>query len=200
MVEALINAGVNYITINLPSSVGMCTEAKTMHIKLEKIANILNDFLDFTDTTTTRPVIEGCMCSSVCTCYWHVSTWSFIRMLMCVFHDDKFFPVYYLNPLLSTEIFFEPKILEIHYGLEIPVCLWLRKWSLPLCCALLVIFCLLFVSIVSESSWIGFILQCIFSCPFIIHKSLLAASYSCWFVYKTGRIPEYPTLRVGNQS
>jgi len=42
MVEALNWAGVGYIRVNLPSSVGMCTEAKTMHIKLEKIANILN--------------------------------------------------------------------------------------------------------------------------------------------------------------
>jgi len=47
MVEALTWTGVGYIKVDLPLPVGMCTEAKTIHIKLEKIANILHDFFDF---------------------------------------------------------------------------------------------------------------------------------------------------------
>jgi len=41
MSEALLWVGVPYIRVDLPSAEGMCTEAKALHVTLEKIAEIL---------------------------------------------------------------------------------------------------------------------------------------------------------------
>jgi len=46
MSEALFWAGVPYLIVDLPSAAGMCTEAKALHITLEKIRKILQDFMD----------------------------------------------------------------------------------------------------------------------------------------------------------